>query len=711
MKKTFQKKYDVLVRTLDSYIPNGNSQLLEKAFWYGFKAHKDQFRRSGEPYFSHCVAAAEILAEFKMDVTTIIASLLHDTVEDTGISLSELKSEFGKDIAHLVDGVTKIGDLKFQKTELKQAENFKKIVLAMAKDIRVIMIKFADRLHNMQTLHYLPAKNRKKIAQETLDVYAPLAHRFGMAKLSWQLEDLSFKYVYPRKYSYIEKKISQKWADRIEQIEKMKKPISEKLTSLNLPFKIVGRPKSYYSIYQKMVEQGIHIDDVYDLIALRIITDQQQDCYLIMYAIHSLYSPASDQIKDYIATPKSNGYRSLHTTVKIPGSDWVEVQIRTSDMDYTDEMGIAAHWKYKSKWTAMDVDDNIVWVQQFVDGNTDDTDASEFMHSFKFDLVKDEVIVFTPKGRLINLPVNSTPVDFAFEVHTEIGLHCIGAKVNSRVVPLYSVLKNGDEVEILTVSKPNIKENWTSFVVTSRARSHINKWLRENKRTQFLEFGKKVLSDELTALKIAPDKIFNDENLIKKTGYNSLNALLKAVAGQDVSTQEVLKRLDVYQDDKKIKKTDRSAQYSEVASSDTVVSIGGDYPLVIEMCPCCTPIPFDKTIGVQQKRKGVTIHRLDCSKLPKELSKNEQWIHSLWDSNQSRLYSASIKISAADRKHLLRDVIMVISRLDININRAFIESRDLSAMCELSIEVKDSEELETVVDEIMKVRDVQRVTR
>ena len=709
MKKAFQTQYNELADTISAYIQNGKITLIEKAFRFGLEAHKDQYRMSGEPYFNHCIAAANILAGFKMDVITVAAGLLHDIVEDTGVSLSEINNEFGDDIAHLVDGVTKIADLKFGKSEIKQAENFRKIVLAMAKDIRVIMIKFADRLHNMQTLQFLPVRKQKMIAQETLDVYAPLAHRFGIARLGWELEDLAFKYLYPRKYSYLNKKIVEKCHDTMEQIEKMKAPIHEKLNSLKIPREIVGRQKSHYSIYRKMIDQNIPIEEIYDLLALRIITKKQKDCYLIMYAIHSLFSPASDRIKDYIATPKSNGYRSLHTTVKNPGGDWVEVQIRTKDMDFTAEMGIAAHWQYKSKQIGHQVNEQLLWVRQFLDWNKGNSDPSEFMRSFKFDLYKDEIFTFSPKGRLINLPVNATPVDFAFAVHTEVGLHCIGAKVNSRVVPLYSILEDGDEVEIITTTNPNLKENWVTFVVTSRARTYIKKWLRENKILQYRNLGKELLQNELAGSGSTLDKLDNT-SLIQQSGYSSLQSLLQAIGAQAISLEEVVKRLELQTCNQR-NGAEQARRASGHSTSETVITIGRDYPLVIELSACCTPIPYEKIIGIHKRDTGVTIHRMKCPDIPKSLSRSEQWVQVTWGSNKDRFYRASMKINAADRKHMLRDIVLVISKLDINITKIHVEVEDISAVCDLSIEVRDKDQLKNVITAISKVKGIQHINR
>ncbi|MFC1555180.1 RelA/SpoT family protein, partial [candidate division KSB1 bacterium] len=698
LKDVFYDKFLELKTRIESYISNGEIDILEKAFWFGFEAHKNQYRRSGEPYFDHCVEAAKILSGLKMDIRTVSAGLLHDAVEDTGVTLNEIEKEFGADIANLVDGVTKITDLKFEKVELKQAENFRKMVLSMAKDIRVVIIKFADRLHNMRTLRFLPKRKQVLIAQETLDVYAPLARRFGIADMAWQFEDLALEHLDFTAYKLISKKITQTWDERFKQIEKIKKLISEALRKLNVSANIFGRPKSYYSIYRKMQAQNVSFEEIYDLLAIRIITEKQEDCYAAIGVIHTLYTPVADRFKDYIATPKSNGYQSLHTTVMTPGGKMVEVQIRTKDMDNTAEMGIAAHWLYKSN-SDKELDDKLTWVRELLDLDKE-ADPGEFMKSFKSDLFQDEIFVFTPKGRLINLPENSTPVDFAFAVHSEIGLRCIGAKVNSKVVPLYTILKNGDEVEIITSTKSSLQEYWSTFVVTSRARQQIDKWFKENKRLQYEKLGKEILKNELAE----HDMELNDDilEMIKQhSGYSNLDSLWQVLGKHEISVGEIGRRVfpKIYHK-QKISFLNRLPKILKKTNKDSIeeaiVKIQGENPLVLKLSKCCKPVPGDKIVGFHLEEKGIVVHRIKCAEIPKILSEKEHGIRVEWADSLKNEFPVSIQVSASDRKHLIRDITLAISKQDINVVSINMEVHGIAAICNITLEIKDIDELKSL---------------
>lgn len=715
MNREFEKKYQTLRKKITSYIPNGKTKIVRKAFMFGLEAHKDQMRRSGAAYFDHCIAAATILSELKMDITTVSAGLLHDVVEDTGVTLEEVRREFGDDIAQLIDGVTKIADLKFKKPELQQAENFRKMVFSMAKDIRVVMIKFADRLHNMRTLEYLPKKKQKWIAQETLDVYAPLAHRFGIASLGWQYEDLALKFLDPRQYAYLDKKVADNRKDRIKLIEEMKKPILEGMKKLTIPGTIHGRPKSYYSIYKKIKDQNIPFEEVYDLLAMRIITERKEDCYAVVGIIHSLFTPVGHRFKDFIATPKNNGYQSIHTTVVIPSGRMIEIQIRTSSMDYTAEMGIAAHWLYKEKQNDEQLNEQLVWVRRFLDWSKENPDPDDFMQTFKFDLYQDEIFVFTPKGRLISLPMNATPVDFAFAVHSEIGLHCIGAKVNSKVVPLYTTLENGDEVEILTSSKPNLQEYWTSFVVTSKARNQLDRWFRDNKKLQYQQLGKDFLRNELEKHEISFENL-DIEQLKQKSGYSNLDVLWQALGTQKVAAEEVARR--VYPKNYESHKSSLLGRIPRILKKSPKPSpheqniiVHGDYPLVIVLSSCCKPVPGDTIIGFYQNEKGVCVHRVKCKKIPKELPENDHGVKVEWTKKREKDYPARIQVVSADRKHLLRDMALIISKMDINLLAIHVEVQGIVAMIDITLEIKDTCQLKKVIEKLQKIKGIQKIKR
>ncbi len=714
MKRVFKEKYEELVRRINKYFPDGGGyKILEKAFWFGYDSHNGQFRRSGAPYFEHCVEAANILAELQLDLKTIAACLLHDVVEDTGVSIEEVKEGFGEDIAMLVDGVTKITDLRFKDAEIKQAENFRKMLLSMARDIRVIMIKFADRLHNMRTLEHLPKRKQKWIARETLDVYAPLAHRFGIARLAWQLEDLALKFLDPDSYIFIDKMIEEKWSDKMEQIEKMKDPIRREMINLNIPCSIVARPKSYYSVYKKMTTENISPSEIHDLLALRIITDKKETCYAAVGVVHTLFIPVADRFTDYIATPKSNGYQSIHTTVIIPDGHMMEVHIRNKAMDLTAEMGIAAHWSYDTKYTEEDLDKQLDWFHQFIDMNIEDANPAEFMESFKFDLVQHEIFVFSPRGKLIKLPKDATPVDFAFDVHTEVGLHCIGAKVNSKVVPLNTTLQNGDEVQILTSSKPNPQESWLSFVITSKAISLIGKWLRDNRKKLYKEHGRKLLFIELSNNNI-PEKELTDKLLKQRSGFSNLDALYTALVQHEVTPEEIAKRLfpSVYRKNKVSLFRRIPRIWKSESKEEPYLIIEGEMPKVIELSRCCRPIPGDKIFGYFDENKGVIVHRSRCKNIPGDSFNGKHNIKVDWAADlNNRVFATTIKVTGVDRKHLLRDIAIAISELDINVLVIHIEAKETVAICDITMEVKDLSQLDEVNRKISKIKGVQRVVR
>ncbi|MCP4723961.1 MAG: bifunctional (p)ppGpp synthetase/guanosine-3',5'-bis(diphosphate) 3'-pyrophosphohydrolase [bacterium] len=712
MKNSFIEIHDQLIENIKQYSANGNYELIDKAFWFGFEAHQDQTRRSGEPYFTHCINAAEILVELRMDETTIAACLLHDVVEDTGVTFEDVEEQFGIEIAHLVDGVTKISELVFKKSENEQAENFRKLVLSMATDFRVIMIKFADRLHNMRTLQYLSQKRQIRIAQETLDIYAPLAYRFGIASFGRQYEDLCLKYLDPQAYRNLDEKISEKWQERIKHIEKMEGPIKEEMNKLGIPCTILGRPKSYYSVYRKMKVQEIPFEEVYDLLAMRIIVDRKEGCYAAVGVVHTLFTPVQERFKDYIATPKSNGYQSIHTTIMGPSGRMIEVQLRTRAMDYTADLGIAAHWLYKSEHSDEDLDKQLVWVKQFVDWESEDSDPNEFMKSFRYNLIQNEIFVFTPKGRLINLPEKATPVDFAFAVHSEVGLHCIGAKVNSKVVPLNTSLENGDEVEILTSSNPNPQEYWISFLITARARTQIRKWLNDNRKVQHEELGKEMLSKELEKYELSFDDM-TEEIASTKSGYSGLRMVLGAVGRQEIQAEEIVKRLFP----KAFKKEKRSFLQRipnilrKHDKEKPIIDIHGDYPLVIELSECCMPIPGDKIIGFLDEEKNVKVHRVKCKSIPKIISSENYNVNVNWSESNGNVFPTCIQISGKDRKHFLRDMASEISKSEINITGMHIEVQGMIAICDVKLDVENIEQLNQVMDKLSKVKGINKVKR
>ncbi len=503
MYESYEKVIEGLIRRIARYNQNMDAKLLRRAFHFSYDAHQNQLRKSGEPYFVHPLEVAKILTSLKMDYETIAAGVLHDVAEDTDFNIDQVEHEFGTNIAQLVDGVTKISELQLMEFETQQAENFRKMLLSMVKDVRVILIKFADRLHNMRTLEYLPEKKRRRIALETREVYAPLAHRLGLAKIKWELEDLSLKYLEPDIYMDIKNRIDASRTERENTIRKITGPIRKALVEAKIHGRFEGRPKHFFSIYNKMALRGVPFEEIYDLLAIRIIVEKVEECYHALGIVHSLYNPIHERFKDYIATPKINGYQSLHTTVIGPEGKRVEIQIRTEQMHRTAEEGIAAHWRYKEgRAKEDDLDKHLVWLRQVLEWEEGEYDSAAFMEHLKINLFQDEVFVFTPKGDLYRLPVHSTPVDFAFAVHTDIGLHCLAAKVNGRIVPLNYELKSGDAIEILTSGNQHPNEDWLKFVVTSKARNRIKKYIRDSQFENSVSLGEEMLSRALSRYSI-----------------------------------------------------------------------------------------------------------------------------------------------------------------------------------------------------------------
>lgn len=712
IKSQFKEKLRELVNKISDYNPDTKVSKIKKAFWFGYDAHINQKRRSGDPYFSHCVEAALNLTEFRMDETTISACLLHDVVEDTGINLEDIKKKFGITIATLVDGVTKISDLDYKKSENKEAESFRKLVLYMARDIRVIMIKFADRLHNMHTLEHLSRKQQVIIAQETQDIYAPLAFRFGIAKLGWQLEDLALKYLEPKIFKSIDKKVVHKWDERMSQIDEMKKTIEASLDKLGIKCKIYGRPKSYYSIYKKMEEKKVSFDGIFDLLAMRIIVHSKEDCYAAVGSVHTHYTPVIDRFKDFIATPKNNGYQSIHTTVHTPRQKMLEIQIRTESMNRTADLGIAAHWLYKAKFSDRELNKKLGWIKEVIDWDSDNPDPKHFMETFAFDLSNKEILVSTPKGKLISLPELATPVDFAFAVHTEVGFSCIGVKVNSIVVPLNSQLITGDDVEILTSNKQNPQENWLSFAVTSKAITQIKKWINENTKLQQEAMGYDILSNEFDKNNLNLSEL--DSELIKlKSGYSDLQMVLGAIGRYEVTAEKIVKRLypNIIKKNK-ISFLKRIPEILKRSEKENIsIKIQGDLPLVIKLASCCMPIPGDKIAGFLESDNSVKVHRAKCKKIPHTVGQNIKNINVKWSDTDKKAYPVKIQVTGEDRKHFLKDMAVVISSMNIYIIAIHIEVHDILAVCDITMEIPDTNELKQVITNIESVKGIQKAKR
>ena len=613
-----KKMFDELLEACRQHLPSVNEELLAKAFEFCLEAHKNDLRASGEPYFTHPFEVAMIVAkEIPLDDITIVSTLLHDVVEDTEFNLDILSKEFGTEVAEIVDGVTKISGI-FKGQEITQAENYRKLLLSMVKDVRVILVKFADRLHNMRTLQYVNPDKQRRIAQETLEIYAPFANRFGLGRIKWELEDLSFKYLNKDAYEEIAHKIKSKRKEREAYIKKFTEPIIEKLNEYNLKFEMNGRPKHLYSIYRKMVMRNKPFEEIYDLFAIRIILDTENtnDCYTTLGIVNQMYLPVPDRFKDYVSIPKTNNYQSIHTTVVGPDGRLVEVQIRTKKMHEVAEKGVAAHWRYKENKTTSenDIENWVNWIRDIFESASKDEPRKDLLESFKLNLYQDEIYVFTPKGDLRRLPVGSTPVDFAFEIHSKVGYHCIGAKVNGKIVPLDTKMHSGDQVEIITSKNQHPNKNWMKFVATHKSKNAIKKWLN-NEEEEIINSGKETWEKKIKKMKLS----FTTSDVTKLSTnlkYESSKQFFKAVAQGKVNLDEVLTASK--EKDKKEKGTALEFDnFANIARGDIggILVDGKKSGIMYSYAKCCNPIPGDPVIGFITIGEGIKIHRKTCNNL------------------------------------------------------------------------------------------------
>ena len=703
--------FEQIEEKVSKYCSKPDIKALERAWEFGLKAHLRQKRHSGEPYFLHCLEVAKILTEMRMDSSTIIAALLHDVVEDTDVTRKELEEHFGSTVALLVDGVTKISTLKFQSKEARQAETFRKMLLSMAKDIRVIIIKFADRLHNMRTLEFMPEKKRQPIAKETLDVYAPLAHRLGIARMKSELEDLSLKYMHPDKFLDISRKIKDSQANREKHIEITTRPILKELKSQGVNLEIYGRPKSFYSIYNKMSMRKRPFEEIYDLQAIRIIVDKIEECYYALGIVHSLYMPVYDRFKDYIAMPKINGYQSLHTTVVGPDGKMVEIQIRTREMHQMAEDGIAAHWKYKQGFDGKSrFEEHLNWVKDLLERQMEEQDPGDFMEHLKINLYQDEVFVFTPAGDLIKLPIGSTAIDFAYAVHTNIGNHCIGAKLNGKIVALKTKLRSGQQVEIITSQNQHPSHDWLSFVKTSKARHWIKKVLKEEQLAQTIQIGEEILLKFLKKHKLSvTNQVFLD--VVPKLKVQNLENLKVAIGRGEITTEQIFNKIFPEKIVPADKKDSFFVRFLRRARSDSGIKVQGMDNMLIHFARCCQPVPGDRIIGYLTRGKGVTIHRSDCKNMIKLYEEKERIIDVEWDVEKEQHFHVHLSVIGEDRKNLLKDITLCISKQEINIINVSFSTEELYAKGNLNIEVKNIQHLTKVINSIRKLSGVFSVER
>lgn len=712
-----------VVEQIKKYDPNADFELIEKAYEYAQTAHEGQKRISGEAYIIHPVEVAYILTEIEMDTASICAALLHDVLEDTVLTYEEITREFGEEIALLVDGVTKLSRIEFKSKQDAQAENLRRMFIAMANDIRVILIKLADRLHNMRTLNYQPEYKQKEIAQETMEIFAPLAHRLGIFKFKWELEDLAFFYLDPEMYYQIAKKLKQKRKEREEYVNDLIAQIRNGIEQIGIEADIKGRPKNIYSIYKKMIKQMKDIDEIYDKIAIRVIVNDVHECYGVLGIIHTMWKPLPGRFKDYIATPKPNMYQSLHTTFIGKGGEPFEVQIRTGEMHQTAESGIAAHWRYKEGTSPKDkkYDQKLAWLRQILEWQQDIKDTDEFMESLKIDLFDDTVFVFTPKGAVIELPKGACPVDFAYRVHTEVGHQCTGAKVNGRIVPLDYSLSNGDIVEIIT-SKNSLgpSRDWLNFVKTSSAKSRIRQWFNRGKRADNIIKGHDILEKELKKMHLIPKEFLKNDKLTevaRRLGYNSAEDLFAAVGDGAISPQHViLRQKEIYFQDAVVEDIlnvplmPKNILQREKETS--AVRVKGVDDVAIKLSRCCNPLPGDNVLGYITRGRGVSVHRRDCPNMQNYLRTEKDRILEVEWADDRGIYFLELEVKAFDRARLTSDILNVIADLRIQINSVFSRvTKNNFAVMNLKLEIKDISQVHAVMQRIQQVKDILEVRR
>ena len=703
---------DQLIMRIHGYNQDADTELVRRAYAFSAKAHEGQTRRSGEPYLQHPLAVAGVLTSLRSDVTAIVAGLLHDTLEDTLATPDELEQLFGKEIVRLVDGVSKIGKIQFRNYEEKQAENFRKMVLSMADDIRVILIKLADRLHNMRTLEHLHETKRRQIAQETLEIYAPLANRLGIGWLKNELEDLCLKYLKPDVYASLKLRVAKRDEERQEYIQDVIREAKAVLAETGLRGEAQGRPKHLYGIYQKMERQSISFEEVYDLTAIRVITDTKMNCYAILGLLHSLWRPVPGRFKDYIAIPKSNLYQSLHTTVVGPKGEHVEFQIRTEEMHRVAEYGIAAHWKYKERGPIDDKDGKVFsWLRQFVEWHQDLADNRQFMDTVKLDLFHDVVYVFTPKGMVKEMPKGATPVDFAYAIHTEIGDHCVGAKVNGKIVPLKHQLVSGDTVEILTSPTQVPHKDWLKFVRTPRAKNKIKHWLKVEEQKRSVEIGRRLMEREFRKHNLPPAQLLKSDRVLevgRELGYETLDELSAAVGYGRLSTAQVVNRLLPRPEGERSHAAEETISPRPTAKhAEKGVRVRGGHDLLMQLSKCCNPVPGDRIMGYITRGRGLTIHSVGCPNLEALDYDKERLVEVEWDMAAPSTHPVKVSVLAVDKTGVLANISSSISSSEANISRAEITTReDQKAQLDFVIEVTDIDHLNRVLKAIERVEGV-----
>ena len=721
MDDTFQ----ALVQKVQGYNPKFNIEKLTKAYELAKNAHEGQLRNTGEPYIIHPLAVAHILADLELDCDSLVGALLHDVVEDTDCTIGDIAREFGDSVGIIVDGVTKLSKIQYTTKEEQQIENLRKMFLAMAKDVRVILIKLADRLHNMRTIKFMREEKQREKARETLEVYAALAHRLGMSKIKWELEDLSLRYLDPIAYREITESISQKRKEREKYIDDIITNIRQRLDELGIRAQLMGRAKHFYSIFRKMYTQNKNIDEIYDLFAVRAIVDSVKDCYAVLGMVHELYYPIPGRFKDYIAMPKPNMYQSLHTTVMGPNGIPFEIQIRTEEMHKVAEYGIAAHWKYKEGVNGeTDMDGKLAWIGKILEIQNDAVDSDDFMRTLKIDLFADEVFVFTPKGDVINLPAGSTPIDFAFAIHSAVGCRMAGVRVNGKIATLDYILQNGDILEIITSSAVHgPSRDWLKICKTSQARSKINQWFKKERREENVLRGKELIEKELKRIGFTQNQLFKPEwvdILLKKYGLHSADDMYAAVGYGGLTVNKILTRLkEEYRLANKAEVTGQPAlaqQKKKKGSANGIVVEGIDNCLA-RLSRCCNPVPGDAIVGYITRGRGVSVHRADCPNIIAEENLPEgsgRIIKVYWEDeyNGESSYLTELQISAYDRQGLLAEITSILYDMKILINALHTKTtKEQIAIVNITIEITSKEQLDMVVKKLSRLGGVFEVTR
>jgi guanosine-3',5'-bis(diphosphate) 3'-pyrophosphohydrolase len=674
--------------------------MIARAYEFSREAHAGQKRHSGEDFIVHSQEVTEILAELYLDTVTLTCALIHDVVEDTEVTLEDVRATFGDEVAHVVDGLTKIARVQFRTNTEQQVENYRKLLLSMAQDARVILIKLADRLHNMRTLEHLREEKQRRIALETREIYAPLAHRLGVATIKWELEDLAFKFLEPDAYRQLAKQIAEKRHEREDLVERLRAPLEADLREAGIDCEVTGRPKHLWSIHRKMMKRDKPYEEIYDLMAMRVIVETVTDCYHALGIIHNKWTPLQERFHDYIATPKSNLYRSLHTTIFGPGGRLYEIQIRTREMHRTAEYGIAAHWKYKEGVrSASDVDETLTWFRQVLEWQQETREPEEFMEFLKIDLFQDEIFVFTPQGDVKQLPRGATPIDFAFAVHTEVGLRCNGAKVNGRITPLSRELRNGDTVEVLTDTKQRPSRDWLAFVKTARARNKIRQWIREEEFDSSVRLGKEFIEREVRKTrrgKVGEDRF---EQVARALDFPDRDHLFAAIGRGDVGPVQVFREL--WPD----------APESVEPERPPGVRIQGMENLMVRYSQCCQPVPGDEVIGYITRGRGVSIHRVDCPNVLNLGDHPERRVDIEWEAEAGERFFVRLELEGTDRRGLVADIASTITTLNTNIKSVNIQAEEMGMRGEFVVEVENLDHLKRVMNAIRRVKGVLSVER